>query len=317
MGTTASFETDYATVTAGVGLLDRSERGKLALTGKDTKEFLNGQVTQDIVALTPGHGSYAAFLTQKGKMLGDLRVLDADDELLLDTERVALQPLFNMIRRYSLGYGVELHKRTLECGLFSLIGPLAAELVERVGVTLGPHEHDHAIVQIGGGQVRAIRTDVGVDLLFAADDMATVRAALIEAGASEIGEPAAETLRVERGRPRYGIDLDESVIPQEAGLNERAVSFTKGCYVGQETVARLFYKGKPNRELRGLRSAEPLDAGTELMAEERVVGTVTSAVRSPRFGAIALALVRREAPVGAIVRTGDGHEAVVCDLPFD
>ncbi len=140
---------------------------------------------------------------------------------------------------------------------------------------------------------------------------------MIEAGASEIGEPAAETLRVERGRPRYGIDLDESVIPQEAGLNERAVSFTKGCYVGQETVARLFYKGKPNRELRGLRSAEPVDAGTELMVEERVVGTVTSAVRSPRFGAIALALVRREAPVGAIVRTGDGHEAVVCDLPFD
>jgi tRNA-modifying protein YgfZ len=316
MGTTTSFETDYATITEGVGLLDRSERGKLALTGKDTKEFLNGQVTQDIVSLTPGRGSYAAFLTQKGKMLGDLRVLDTDDELLLDTEREALQALFNMIRRYSLGYGVELHKRTLECGLFSLIGPLAGELVERAGVTLGPDEHDHALVQVGGRQVRAIRTDVGVDLLFAADELATVRAAVIEAGASEIGEPAAETLRVERGRPRYGIDLDESVIPQEAGLNARAVSFTKGCYVGQETVARLFYKGKPNRELRGLRSAEPLDPGTELMLEERVVGTVTSAVRSPRFGAIALALVRREAPVGAIVRSGDEHEAVVCDLPF-
>jgi folate-binding protein YgfZ len=165
--------------------------------------------------------------------------------------------------------------------------------------------------------VRAIRTDVGVDLLFAAGDLATVRAAAIEIGAIEIGEPAAEIVRVERGRPRYGIDLDESVIPQEAGLNARAVSFTKGCYVGQETVARLFYKGKPNRELRGLRSAEPLDAGTELTLEERVVGTLTSSVRSPRFGGIALALVRREAPVGAIVQAGGGHEAVVCDLPFD
>jgi folate-binding protein YgfZ len=170
--------------------------------------------------------------------------------------------------------------------------------------------------EIGGSQVRAIRTDVGADLLFAADASASIRAAVLEAGAHEVGEPAAEALRIERGRPRYGIDLDESVIPQEAGLNARAVSFTKGCYVGQETVARLFYKGKPNRELRGLHSAEPIDVGTELTLEERVVGTVTSSAQSPRCGAIALALVRREAPLGAIVRAGDGHEAVVSDLPF-
>jgi folate-binding protein YgfZ len=317
MGTITPFEIDYATVTEGVGLLDRSERGKLALTGQDAKEFLHGQVTQDIAGLTPGRGAYAAFLTQKGKMLGDLRVLDTGEELLLDTERVALQPLFNMIRRYSLGYDVVLHKRTLESGLFSLIGPLAAELVERGGVTLDPDEHSHAIVQIGGAQARAIRTDVGVDLLFDAGDLASVRAEVLAAGAVEVSEGAAEALRIERGRPRYGVDLDESVIPQEAGLNARAVSFTKGCYVGQETVARLFYKGKPNRELRGLHSAKPIAVGTELTLEERVVGTITSSVESPRFGAIALALVRREAPAGAFVQTGAGQEAVVCDLPFD
>ncbi len=131
MSTTSSFATDYVSVTEGVGMLDRSERGKLALTGKDAKEFLHGQVTQDITGLIPGHGCYAAFLTPKGKMLGDLRVLDLGPpttpttELLLDTERVALQALFNMIRRYSLGFDVELHKRTLECGLLSLIGPLS------------------------------------------------------------------------------------------------------------------------------------------------------------------------------------------------
>jgi folate-binding protein YgfZ len=222
-----------------------------------------------------------------------------------------------MIRRFSVGYDVELHKRTLECGLLSLIGPLADELVTRVGVTLGPAEHDHAVTELGGASVRAIRTDVGVDLLCTADDLATVRAAALEAGAVEIGEPAAEALRLESGRPRYGVDLDESVIPQEAGLNERAVSFTKGCYVGQETVARLFYKGKPNRELRGLHSAELLAVGTELTLDQRSLGTVTSSVQSPRLGAIALALVRREAPIGAIVRAGDEHEAVVCGLPFD
>ncbi len=322
MSATTGLEADYATVTQGVGLLDRSERGKLALTGSDAKEFLHGQVTQDITGLETGHGAYAAFLTPKGKMLGDLRVLDASSptpatpELLLDTERAALQGLFNMIRRYSVGYEVELHKRTLECGLLSLIGPLANELVTRAGVTLGPAEHDHAVTELAGAEVRAIRTDVGVDLLFAAADLGTVRAALLDAGAVEIGEEAAEAVRIESGRPRYGVDLDESVIPQEAGLNERAVSFTKGCYVGQETVARLFYRGKPNRELRGLRSAEMLATGTELALDERAVGIVTSSIRSPRLGPIALALVRREAPIGAIVQAGDEHEAVVSDLPF-
>ena len=315
MSTISSFEADYATATEAVGLLDASERGKLALTGAAAKEFLHGQVTQDISALTPGHGCYAAFLTPKGKMLGDLRVLDATTELLLDTERVALQALFNMIRRYSVGYDVQLHKRTLECGLLSLIGPLADELIKRSGVTLGAAEHDHVTTELGGAAVRAIRTDAGVDLLFAADDTGTVRTALLDAGAAEIAEATAEVLRIERGRPRYGVDLDDSVIPQEAGLNQRAVSFTKGCYVGQETVARLYYRGKPNRQLQGLSSAEPLGLGTELTLDDRVVGTVTSSAFSPRHGHIALALVRREAPAGAIVRAGE-HEAVVRELPF-
>jgi folate-binding protein YgfZ len=323
MSTTTRFESDYATVTEGAGLLDRSERGKLGLTGKDAKEFLHGQVTQDINGLSPGHGAYAAFLTPKGKMLGDLRVLSLGppttptEELLLDTERVALQPLFNMIRRYSLGYAVELHKRTIECGLLSIIGPLADDLVARARVTLGDAEHDHVAFELGGAPVRAIRTDVGVDLLFASEALDAVRSAALDAGAVEVGEEAVECLRIEHGRPRYGIDLDDSVIPQEAGLNQRAVSFTKGCYVGQETVARLFYRGKPNRELRGLSSAELLPVGTELTLEERVVGTVTSSAVSPRLGPIALAIVRREAPPGAIVHAGEVHEAVVRELPFD
>jgi tRNA-modifying protein YgfZ len=323
MSTTTSFAADYATVTERVGLLDASQRGKLALSGEQAKEFLQGQVTQDVAALTPGHGCYAAFLTPKGKMLGDLRVLDvgpptsATEELLLDTERVALQALFNMIRRYSLGYAVQLHKRTLECGLLSLIGPLADELITGAGATLGADEHDHVELEIAATPLRAIRTDVGVDLLFAAEALAAVHGALVDAGAVDVGAEAAEALRIERGRPRYGVDIDDSVIPQEAHLNDRAVSFTKGCYVGQETVARLFYKGKPNRQLRGLSSAEELAVGTELTLAERVVGTVTSAVVSPRLGPIGLALMRREAEVGTPVQAGAGREAVVRDLPFD
>ncbi len=126
-----------------------------------------------------------------------------------------------------------------------------------------------------------------------------------------------ECLRIERGRPRYGVDLDDTVIPQEAGLNERAVSFTKGCYVGQETVARLFYRGKPNRHLRGLRCSVPAAPGDELVLDGRTVGRVSSAAVSPRFGAIALALVRREAPPGATVALGQaGATAEVVELPF-
>jgi len=310
----------YRTLTEACGLIDRSERGKLALTGGEAKSFLAGQVTNDTVGLQPGKGCYAAFLTHKGKMLGDLRILAVDDAgepepaLLLDTERATLQGLFDMVRRFKIGYDVELHKRTVQRGLLSLIGPDARAIA---GATdLGEDEHDHAIGEIAGRPVRVIATDGGVDVLCEADDTEAVHAALLQAGAVVVSESAAETVRVERGRPRYGFELDDTTIPQEAGLNARAVSFTKGCYVGQETVARLFYKGKPNRHLRGLRLSEPVEPGAELRLGERVVGRIGSSVRSPRHGPIALALVRREAPVGETVAVQGGASAEVVELPF-
>lgn len=316
---------DYLAITQGCGLFDRSERGKLALTGADAKTFLQGQVTNDVSALTPGSGCYAAFLTPKGKMLGDLRILDTGEEVLLDTERVALQELFNMIRRFSIGYELELHKRTLERSLLSLIGPESGSVLTAVTgegrkPALGPREHDNAPVILGGDGEQipalAVRTDVGVDLLYEADAGPAVGAALLAAGAVTVGEEATECLRLERGRPRYGVDLDDTVIPQEAGLNERAVSFTKGCYVGQETVARLFYRGKPNRRLCGLHASGPVVPGMQITYEDRAVGKVTSAAESPRFGAIALALVRREAPDGAFVALSASVGAEIVTLPF-
>ncbi len=337
-------------MTEGCGLVDRSERGKLALTGSDGVEFLNGQVTNELTDLRPGEGRYAAFLTNKGKLLGDLRILavgagvteaptgastdsaDPPTELLLDTERVALQALFDMIRRYKLGYDVELHKRTLESGLLSLIGPEARVCIERLRLvsaeknTFGTEaEHAHTLARIGGAAVRLIATAEGIDVLCEATDLETVHGALVEAGATPVGEAAAEIVRVERGRPRYGVDMNESTIPQEAGLNQRAVSFTKGCYVGQETVARLYYRGKPNRHLRGLRFGPPRDEavtipptrGDELRLGERPVGHLSSVVESPRLGTIALALVRREASPGDTLSVGEhGATAELVELPF-
>jgi tRNA-modifying protein YgfZ len=286
-------------------VVDRSERGKLALTGAEAKDFLHGQVTNDILGLEPGKGCYAAFLTHKGKMLGDLRVFDLGDELLIDCERVALQELFNLLRRTKLGRDVELHKRTLEMTLLSVIGPEAPDLA-------GPDEHDNARVELGDKTVVAVKTDLGVDLFCWAEDREAVRAAL---PFGDGDETRAEVVRVETGRPRYGIDLDDSVIPQEAGLNERAVSFTKGCYVGQETVARLFYRGKPNRRLLGVKLDEPAPSGTELRLGEKVVGKLGSVVVSPEHGPIALALVRREANPGDTVKL-DGASALIVDVPF-
>ena len=299
----------------GCAIVDRSERGKLALTGAEAKEFLHGQVTNDIEVLVPGEGCYAAFLTHKGKMLGDLRVLDTGDELLLDTERVALQELFNMIRRFKLGRDVELHKRTVEFGLLSLVGPDSRRIAG--AGELPDREHAHRLATVGGARVRLIATDVGVDVLCDAADTEPVAATLIAAGAVPATEAAFEIRRVESGRPRYGADLDDSVIPQEAGLNERAVSFEKGCYVGQETVARLHFRGKPNRHLRGLRLSAPVPPGTPLRLGEREVGRLGSVVESPRLGPIALALVRREAEPGTTLAAGDdGARAEVVELPF-
>ncbi len=335
---TERLQAEYAALTEGCGLVDRNERGKLAVTGSGAVEFLNGQVTNELTDLRPGEGRYAAFLTNKGKMLGDLRILavgagvtdatgeagadssDPPTELLLDTERVALQALFDMIRRYKIGYEVELHKRTLECGLLSLIGPGARARI--APDTLPEAEHAHMPAEIGGAAVRLIATVDGVDVLCEAANLETVRRALVDAGATPVGEVAAEIVRVERGRPRYGMDIDENTIPQEGGLNERAVSFTKGCYVGQETVARLYYRGKPNRHLRGLRFLAPPDPappvpGEELRLGDRPVGRLSSVVESPRLGTIALALVRREASPGDTLTVGEhGAVAELVELPF-
>jgi folate-binding protein YgfZ len=296
-------------------LVDRSERGKLALAGSEAKEFLHGQVTNDVEGLEPGSGCYAAFLTHKGKMLGDLRVLDAGDELLLDCERVALQELFTMIRRYKLGRDVELHKRTLERGLLSLLGPDARRIAG--AGELPDEEHSHRAGEVAGAEVRLIATDLGVDVLCDAADTERVADALAAAGAVRAAEADAEVRRVESGRPRYGVDLDDTVIPQEAGLNARAVSFEKGCYVGQETVARLYFRGKPNRHLRGLKLSAPAPQGEPLWLGERQVGRLGTVVESPLHGPIALALVRREAAPGDSLRVGeDGVRAQVVDLPF-
>ncbi len=314
MAATDTLAAEHRALREASGLVDRSGRGRLALTGADAKEFLAGQVTNDILALEPGRGCYAAVLTHKGKMVGDMRVLDLGDELWLDTERTALQDVFDTLRRFMVGHQVELHKRTLAEGELSLVGPRAREVAD--AGDLPEEEHANRRAGLEGRDVVLVTTDVGVDVICQADDAEAIRATLVARGAVEVSEEAAECLRVERGRPRIGLDMVGTTIQLVAGLNDRAVSFTKGCYVGQETVARLYYKGKPNRHLRGLRLSAPAATGSDIRLGERVVGALGSIAESPEHGPIALALIRREAAPGDTVVVGDGITAEVVELPF-
>jgi folate-binding protein YgfZ len=310
----ASLEDRYRAATEAVAVLDRSERGKLALSGSQAAEFLDSLLSNDIASIEVGHGVSAALLTHKGRLLAEVRVLRGEAEFELDCERAALQALFDALNGYRIGYDAELHKRTLQRGLLSLIGPGSDALLDR---TPGTGEHDHLESKIDGRGVRLIRTDVGIDVLCASEDTAALAEALAASGAEPIDEEIAEIVRIENGRPRFGVDVDATTMPQEAGIHERAVSYSKGCYVGQETVARLYWKGKPNRHLRGLRFAQPAERGAALTLGGREMGVVGSIARSPRLGTIGLALLRREAEPGATLEVSGGGSAIVADLPFE
>lgn len=313
---------DYELLTTSAGLLDRSGRGKLDVRGDDAFEYLQGQVTNDVESLEAGTGCYAAILNPKGHILADLRVLArGPGELWLDTEAIALEAALADLRMYKIGRRVEIADRTGDRALLSLIGP-AAEEIGRAALEAGtaqiPTEEHHFVEgQLAGAPALAVRTDVGIDFLLDVARVDSAVQALVAQGAAIVGEDAVEILRIERGRPRYGADMSLENLPAEVGVVDRAVSFTKGCYVGQEPVARMHYKGRPNRHLRGLTPAEPLVVGEELFAAEKSVGKVTSAAVSPGLGPVALALVRREVAPGDEVTVGArGEPAQVVELPF-
>jgi tRNA-modifying protein YgfZ len=213
---------------------------------------------------------------------------------------------------------VEIADRTAERGLMSLIGPAARDLAaEALGAAVpGNEAPEHSLVE--SDSLLVVATDTGLDLIGPREALERAAEALVSAGAEPAGPEAAEIVRIESGRPRLGADMSEDNFPGEAGIVERAVSFTKGCYVGQEPVARMFHRGHPNRHLRGLKLAAPVEPGTSLFAGGREVGHVTSASTSPALGPLALAMVRREVEPGAEVTLGeDGPSSPVVELPFE
>ena len=324
---TVELDAQYRQLREECGLLDRSDRGKLLCTGPDAAEYLQGQLTNDVEALAPGDGCYAALLDRKGHMQADMRVLQASAVPLppymglrnsgslffVDTEPGGLAAARQHLEMYKIGREVELADVTAELSILSLIGPRSAE----VAGTPPLPEYACEEATVAGIDCLAAGTSDGVDLIAPAGDAERLRAALLEAGAGEVGPDAAEILRVEAGVPRFGAEMGSETMPAEAGIVEAAVSFTKGCYIGQEPVARLHYKGRPNRHLRGLRLGAPAEPDSPLFLGGKEVGRVGTACVSPAHGSIALAIVRREAKPGDELAVGeDGVKAHVVDLPF-
>ena len=311
---TVELDAQYRQLREECGLLDRSARGKLTVKGSEAAEYLQGQLTNDIEALEPGDGCYAALLDRKGHMQADMRVLRlADDEIWIDTEPEALAAARRHLEMYKIGREVEVEDVSEERTILSLIGPRSVELAGSPPLP----EFAHAKLAVAGTECLAVGTAMGIDLIAVAESREQLSAALAAAGAPAIDAAAAEIVRIETGTPRFGSEMDTATMPAEAGIVAAAVNFEKGCYIGQETVARLHYKGKPNRHLRGLRLSAPAGPGAALSLGEKEVGKLGGSCVSPVHGPIALAIVRREAEPGAELLVGeDGVTARVVDLPF-
>jgi folate-binding protein YgfZ len=310
--TLPELDAQYRQLREEAGLLERAGRGVIGVSGPDAAEYLQGQLTNDIEALEAGTGCRAELLDRKGHIQADLRVVRPKaEEIVLVTEAASTAAAVRHLTMYSIGRDVSVTDRTEETAVLSVIGPRTEEVtgiapLERFAV-------DEA--KIDGTDLLAVGTRDGIDLLLPAAALDGVREELLGRGAAEVSEAAAEILRVESGDPRFGTDMGTETMPAEAGIVEETVSFTKGCYIGQETVARLHYRGRPNRHLRGLRLNGAAAAGDEVRHGERVVGTLGTVCLSPAHGRIALAILRREAEPGETVAVGDVTGEVV-ELPF-
>jgi tRNA-modifying protein YgfZ len=323
---------EYDALRAGAIAVDRSHRGRLRVFGEKSGEALTGLVTSDVLGLQPGQGQYSAALSAKGRIIADVRVFAGLASYLVDAPTRAWPNFYAMVKKYVnprlSGYRDDSHA-IRDIGVF---GAHARRIVSSIsGVSadalVALPMFSHVTGDVDGTAVMIARVpDAGVEgyeLFVPFEIFDRVWAAAVAHGATPAGLGAWEIARVEAGRPEWGIDIDDSTIPQEANFDELdALSYTKGCYIGQEVVARVHFRGHVNRHLRGLRStrAEAPPTGAQLFDEAGThVGDVRSSVVSPRLGGIGLAMVRREIAVGAVLsaKLEDGEQRVdVTALPF-
>jgi glycine cleavage system T protein len=301
-----SLNQDYGILRSHGALLDLSSSGILEVTGKDRARFLHGVLTNDISSLQCGQGCYAALLTPQGRIVADSQVYCLEQSLLLTTDTVLKEKLPSCLRKYLIGNQAEVLDRSDLLGLISVQGIRASGLLEKVGLSPLPiKEFQHIGEKLLGAEVRVCRMKrtayEGFDLLVPRESLIEIWRFLIEQGKLmnilPVGMDALNVHRIEAGIPQYGKDMDESNILVEAGL-QTAVSFTKGCYIGQEIVARSTFVGQVNRRLTGLVVSGNLcpAAKSKIFLQEKEVGWITSSTFSPELRTcIAMGYLRREA----------------------
>lgn len=323
---------EYSAVRSDVGLLDLCHRALLRFTGTDRVSYLQGMVANDVKKLAPGEGMHAAILDIQGKILADTRIFGAEESFLLDLWESLKERTVAHLNRYLIADEVEIVDLTGRHGVLSLQGPKAQPLLTDLFADgeLPASELDHRVLPLGGAEVRIARSshtgEEGYDLFIAINDLNPITALIQEKGGKFsprwVGAQAQEMLRIEAGIPRYGVDMNENTLFLETGL-DRAVSFHKGCYLGQEVVERIRSRGHINRKLVGmiLEANIPAERGSPVYAGEKEIGKVTSSAPSPaRKRALALGYIQRDylQPGTAVMIRSDAKmmPASVSALPF-
>jgi folate-binding protein YgfZ len=318
------------------GIIDLSFRSRICLTGADRLRFLHGQVTNDVKRLSPGSGCYAALITAKGRMESDLNIYCLQDDLLLDFEPGLSQRVSARLEKYVIADDVQIVDVAPHYGLMSVQGPSSKEIVESLALTPDIPAAPFSFTKTrddSGGDIYLINQPrfgtIGFDIFAPLSALPTVagklRAAAKSGGAVLCGWLALEMARIESGTPRFGVDMDETNLPLEAGIEARAISFNKGCYIGQEVISRIKTYSEVSKALRGLQlrdKSKPLPKkGDKLFYEEKEAGYITNAISSPWLGnKIALGYVRKEMnQIGTVLTVQIGAERIaaeIVELPF-
>jgi len=320
--------TDYEAVrNGGAGLIDLSAaRGRIRVSGSEATMFLNGLVTNDMKSLAANRWMPAVFPTVQGRLIGAVRVIrGSDSSFLIDTETASHDAVVKTVSRFTMAGDFKVTDVSAETALLTVQGQLAGDVIEKVFETSASELPANGVseVQWQGHQVTIVNAthtgEKGFDIVIDSSAKAEILKALETAGAQQVSDDTFEILRVEAGIARFGPDMDDTSVVPETNLDD-AISFTKGCYVGQEIIVRIKHRGHPAKKLTGLRfeTDKQVESGAVVKStENQEIGRVTSAVISPRFGSIGLGYVRYEQLAeGTRVVIGDGIDATVTALPF-
>ena len=286
---------EHHAVRQGVGIVDLSHRGRLRLTGNDRAAYLHRIISNDVEGLSVGEGNYATILTNRGKIIADMKVYVFEDAISIETNAETTLDLYQELDKYLIADDVTIEDLTESTGAIGIHGPQSTELLQAVyGFDAGSlSEHYNIVDEIDGRWIICVRAnetgEVGYNLCTKSESIERLWDTILTKGrafgAEPVGLTALNSLRIEAGIPQFGAELGDSIFPGEAEL-ERAISFEKGCYIGQEIVARMKYRGHPNRLLRGFEIASdtPPQSGARLFDGDKEIGWITSAVVSPTLG---------------------------------